>query len=71
MFRRFAPLCAKSLVRRPHPAATPHPRIARPNQAEKADEATPGSEVQLWGLATEVQIHGRHVLPGSIDPSLV
>jgi len=36
MFRRFAPLCAKSLARRPHPAATLHPRIARPNQAERA-----------------------------------
>ena len=41
MFRRFAPLCAKSLARRPHPAATLHPRIARPKQAEKADEAMP------------------------------
>jgi hypothetical protein len=38
MFRRFAPLCAKSLARRPHPAATLHPRIARANQADKADE---------------------------------
>lgn len=39
MFRRFAPLCAKSLARWPHPAATLHPRIAA--EAEKADEAMP------------------------------
>jgi hypothetical protein len=39
MFRPFAPLCAKSLARRPHRAVTLDARIARPNQADKAEAA--------------------------------